>query len=84
MLNNSEVLEAHVCEVEVAETPVSETPVGEVLVTDTLVSETPVAETPVAETQDTNDVVKSIIDLIKDSIKENENIKLIHLKVLQI
>ena len=76
MLNNSEVLEAHVCEVEVAETPVSETPVGEVLVTDTLVSETPVAETPVAETQDTNDVVKSIIDLIKDSIKENENIKL--------
>ena len=61
MLNNSEVLEAPVCEVEVAETQVAETQV---------------AETTVAETQDTNDVVKSIIDLIKDSIKENENIKL--------
>ena len=66
MLNNSEVLEAPVCEVEVAETQVAETQVAE----------TQVAETTVAETQDTNDVVKSIIDLIKDSIKENENIKL--------
>jgi len=71
MLNNSELLEAPVCEVEVAETIVAETPVAE-----TPVAETPVADTVVSEIQDTNDVVKSIIDIIKDSIKENENIKL--------
>ena len=71
MLNNSEVLEAPACEVEVGETIVAETPVAE-----TPVVETPVADTVVSEIQDTNDVVKSIIDLIKDSIKENENIKL--------
>jgi len=38
--------------------------------------ETQIAEPNVEETQVVDDVVKNIIDLINDSIKENENIKL--------
>lgn len=48
----------------------------ETQVAETKDAETQVSEIPVVEPSLVDDVVKNIVDLIKDSIKENENIKL--------